>query len=536
MRGRQAALVLVAVAQLGGTVAFAAQPSAAGRRLLPRAGLGQLFGRAVRGQRAVPARGVVMVGGLFGGVGSMLRGGAGSGGGGQSPEDPGAPWKDTAPSWDELRERLAAVQTDEEKNWRQTALSGRGPTNHMTNLRLFDAPDGTEPKITLYRDTAGWCPYCMKVWLMLEEKRVPYQVAKVNMRCYGDKPDWFMRLNRSGGIPVANVDGRVITESNDIMQAIEDLYPEHNPMIPQPSDPQAPRMRPLLQLERAIFSAWFRWLCTPSKYGDGSMINFESLMDQVDAALKESHEIAVANGYAEGRFFLGASPSLVDCMYAPFLERMAASLPYYKGLPIRGNPKWPHVELWFQAMSARDSWKGIESDYYTHCQDLPPQIGNCYSHPEAAEFAQAIDGKDGVSWALPLPPVDTSKGYQPLLKSDAAARREAAARVLDNGPALARFCLRAVGSSGPRMGSALADPGNSPDLRFEAQMDSGLRHVVDALLSDDGKVGDVSGHLPPVTVGGGLCYLRERVSVPRDMSWPAARQFRAHLTAVARVI
>ncbi|MGB1596885.1 MAG: hypothetical protein ACPIOQ_29275, partial [Promethearchaeia archaeon] len=69
----------------------------------------------MRGQRAVPARGVVMVGGLFGGVGSMLRGGAGSGGGGQSPEDPGAPWKDTAPSWDELRERLAAVQTDDEK-------------------------------------------------------------------------------------------------------------------------------------------------------------------------------------------------------------------------------------------------------------------------------------------------------------------------------------------------------------------------------------------------------------------------------------
>jgi hypothetical protein len=34
-------------------------------------------------------------------------------------------------------------------------------------------------------------------------------------------------------------------------------------------------------------------------------------------------------------------------MYAPFLERIAASVPYYKGLPIRGNPKWPHVEKWF---------------------------------------------------------------------------------------------------------------------------------------------------------------------------------------------
>jgi glutathione S-transferase len=66
---------------------------------------------------------------------------------------------------EELKTTLAGMQTETEKNWRQTALSGRGPTNHMTNLRLFDAPEGTEPKITLYRDTAGWCPYCQKVCL-----------------------------------------------------------------------------------------------------------------------------------------------------------------------------------------------------------------------------------------------------------------------------------------------------------------------------------------------------------------------------------
>jgi glutathione S-transferase len=45
-----------------------------------------------------------------------------------------------------------------------------------------------------------------------------HRVEKVNMRCYGDKPEWFMRMQPSGGIPVAKIDGRVITESNDIMQ------------------------------------------------------------------------------------------------------------------------------------------------------------------------------------------------------------------------------------------------------------------------------------------------------------------------------
>jgi glutathione S-transferase len=45
------------------------------------------------------------------------------------------------------------------------------------------------------------------VWLQLEEKRIPYKVDKVPMRCYGTKPAEFMRLSRSGLLPVAVIDG-----------------------------------------------------------------------------------------------------------------------------------------------------------------------------------------------------------------------------------------------------------------------------------------------------------------------------------------
>jgi hypothetical protein len=52
-----------------------------------------------------------------------------------------------------------------------------------------------------------------------------------------------------------------------------------------------------------------------------------------------------------------------------------------------------------------------------------------------------------------------SKGFQPLLKDDDSARREAAARLIDNGAAIARFCLRSAGIAGARVGSRLAaDP------------------------------------------------------------------------------
>ena len=67
----------------------------------------------------------------------------------------------------------------------------RGPTNAAALKRTFGQPESSI-RIKLYRDHAAWCPYCQKVWLQLEEKRIPYVLEKINMRCYGDKPASFM--------------------------------------------------------------------------------------------------------------------------------------------------------------------------------------------------------------------------------------------------------------------------------------------------------------------------------------------------------
>ena len=53
------------------------------------------------------------------------------------------------------------------------------------------------------------------------EKRIPYKIEKINMRCYSETPREFSRLQPSGAIPVAIIDGKVYNQSNDIIYALE---------------------------------------------------------------------------------------------------------------------------------------------------------------------------------------------------------------------------------------------------------------------------------------------------------------------------
>ena len=174
--------------------------------------------------------------------------------------------------------------------------------------------------------------------MTLEEKRIPYRIEKVNMRCYGEKQSTFLRLQPSGNIPVAIIDGTIYNQSNDIMYALEQFFPDNKRLLP-PAQNEQLRMKAqsLLRLERTLFSAWMYWL-TGSERSKGSFIN---TLKEVD------NELANAEG---GDFFLGNDVSLVDFMFAPFLERMAASLLFFKGFQIRVAPgqqtDFPAVNKW----------------------------------------------------------------------------------------------------------------------------------------------------------------------------------------------
>ncbi|KAL7495011.1 hypothetical protein ACHAWT_003605 [Skeletonema menzelii] len=437
-----------------------------------------------------------------------------------------------------VRSSLESKQTSEERKFRSNLNKGYGAASPLHKLRLFDESNSEDDvRVTLYRDSASWCPYCQKVWMTLEGKRIPYRIEKINMRCYGDKPASFLRMQPSGSIPVAIIDGVTYNQSNDIMYALEEKFPDSNPMVPTEPDMRM-NAQSLLRLERQLFSSWMYWL-TSRDTPDGRMReNFVATLVEVENALTAT----------SGGFFLGGQVSIVDAMFAPFLERMCASMLYFKGFQIRvangEKTNFPAINRWFDSMETLESYQLTKSDYYTHCWDLPPQLGGCFSEDGSKQFQDAINGSNG-SWDLPLAP--DNNGLEPdwsWAGDEAAAKREAVERVTSNFEAIVSFAARGAGKSGRSYGAPLADPNAIPNESIQPFVDAAMMVICNKLLSEtdiesaacDKTLAELvsvwkkeGGNEVMDKISMSLSYLRDRVGVPRDMRLPAARQLRAHL-------
>jgi len=286
--------------------------------------------------------------------------------------------------------------------------AGKGSAFVQSNLRLFESGEEGKPKLTLYRDHAGWCPYCQKTMLLIEEKGIPINIELVPMRSYGDKPQSFLNKVPSGLLPALGIereDGRqqIITESGVIMELLDKWHPTsegYRPMLPPEEDKDGwAKYDKLAKLERELFSWWCTLIFRPegprlggggggglmgmlggkkSSGGEsvsGSMKGFLECLDRVDGAL------ASAPGpwfFSPSEFPDGEYPTMIDFVYASHVERMLASAAHWKGLDLRGSrwrERYPGLNLWFDALERREYYRAFQSDYYTHVMDIPPQYG-----------------------------------------------------------------------------------------------------------------------------------------------------------------
>jgi len=444
-----------------------------------------------------------------------------------------------SPTWADLSNQV--LQTDKGAMLKadddERAL-GRGLPHRASKLRLFGARSREEVRVKLYRDSAAWCPYCQKLWIMLEEKQIPYEVELINMRSYGDKPSSYLAKCPRGLLPALELDGELYTESLEIMAMVDEVFSgaEHRSMLPPRNGPDFRRVQQLLQAERNLFGAWCSYVF---RGGASGRPQFEKALRAMDAALGQSPHTPWFMDFTEG-------PSLVDLQYVSHVERMVASVPYWKGHAIRGNGMYPNIEKWFEAFEKRPSYLATKSDWYTHVKDIPPQYGDGVPVREAAGTLAALNGADA-AWRLPLPPLTASTAPSDVLQPgwemyENEAHFEAAYRVVANHKAIAGFMARGAGTPGGWAAgrpdrAELADPYAKAATGAVAEdVDKALRAAITVLLEGanplDAHRSLLSGIRHKREVAACAEYLRDRVGVPRDMSYPAARCLRGALNWV----
>ncbi|CAI5532430.1 unnamed protein product [Closterium sp. Naga37s-1] len=333
------------------------------------------------------------------------------------------------------------------------------------------------------------------------------------------------------------------------MKEIEAAFPSHSSLLPPPSDTHASAAaEQMMGLERGLTRAWLKWTkgkdamrwlaggsgAGSSKTGSSSSsgegadneeeregrMEFKAAMDAMEAALMKS-----GGPYFLGREGLPTSTdcfcctfttasftsvphpppppkqfSLVDVTHAPLLERFVASAPYWKGLTVRNNPRWPALSRWYDAMDARPAYLPLKSDDFSITHSLVPQIGPAGSillrslgdsaHASAAATAGAAVGAIGAG-ATPTSSqtqVDQAEPQQQAIMAECLA--PAVSEALRH---VAHALLVGTEAAGPFPAMSQALQKLSVGSRSEDVRAAGEERLVMA-----------------------LAYLRDRVGVPRD--------------------
>lgn len=394
-------------------------------------------------------------------------------------------------SWDTLKELLEAHP--------------EVPSQSISKARLRLFGDDKKERLTLYRDDSGWCPYSEKVWLTLEEKQISYAVRTVNLAVYGTKADWYYEINPLGLVPAIDHESTIVTDSLNVIRYIEDNFPDHKPLWPAKGTSERKWIDSLLHLDGELIAA---------VYGNS---NWDRL-SEIDKVLDKYEEALQAY---EGPWFFGHEFSGADIYFATIFERVAPLAPYFAGYHLRFSGKWPHVDAWFDELLTRRSYQLIKSDDYTTIHDRVRALSyKVVELPEGSSWRAKIDGTDG-SWDLPLGPVKLPLGSDDGTGAN-GKKEEAAKTLVFNHENVTLFALRGVSGSDAS--------------KYLEKVDLALRFAAHALLVGVENAGRVPNEILIAEVAEAVEYLRDHVGVVRDMTFPAARQFRAYLHWLAKTI
>ncbi len=182
----------------------------------------------------------------------------------------------------------------------------------------------------------------------MRAKEVDFEVTYIDLR---DKPDWFLAISPHGKVPVLQVDGQPLFESNAIAEFLDEAI--------------EPKLHPQDLITRARHRAWTDYVPT---FAAGLSIYYAKDAAAVEAKIPEARNRlakltqALEQDSQAGPFFGGDQLCLVDAAYAPFLQRF---LLVDEWLGSGLITEYPRVDEWASQLLASSAVQGSVPDNFT---------------------------------------------------------------------------------------------------------------------------------------------------------------------------
>lgn len=165
-------------------------------------------------------------------------------------------------------------------------------------------PPKTEP-LRLY--SFEYCPYAQRVRLVLHAKGLTYQAVNINLK---KKPEWYASINPSEKVPALDTGDKIITESLDICNYLDETY--STPALYSAEPEAARREKELIEKVGGVTGLFGKCMTNAKEKTPEEWVKeFLSTMEPFENELKLKGTT----------FFGGDKPGMIDYMLWPWAER-----------------------------------------------------------------------------------------------------------------------------------------------------------------------------------------------------------------------
>ena len=103
----------------------------------------------------------------------------------------------------------------------------------LGGVRMAAAAASSDPGGKVVFITNKMCPFAQRTWICLEEYGMDYDMKEISLYGAGGKPGWFMKMNPRGEVPVIELNGEVVADSELTLDAIEQAAGGESHLAPE---------------------------------------------------------------------------------------------------------------------------------------------------------------------------------------------------------------------------------------------------------------------------------------------------------------